>query len=441
MVQDLRYAWRSLLRAKPFAITACAVLALGIGAATAVFSIVNGALLRPLPYRDPGRLVEILDQSLRERGMNKLFATYADFREYARHSRTLEDVAAVTWAVKSPILTGRGPARTVTAISVSADFFRLLGASAALGRTFLPADESGGCAVVLSHAFWASTFGANRRAVGESIALDGAACAVIGVMPSGFAFYPAAAEMWKLISPATQGAGKTLVIGVARLKNGVTPAQAQTELSALFRGLHANDEWRDFGPAVNPLQGEFVWLAGRGLRATLWVLLAAVALVLAIACVNVANLLLGRHAVRSREFALRAALGGGRARLFRQLLAEGAVISAFGGAGGIWLAYGALRYFAWANPVELPACARLAIDPRVILFALAICSLTALVFALTPALGAARADLSSLLRSGGRGTLAGGARLGRLVAALETRAFRRPSDGRRIIDAERASHE
>src|SRR5580693_9720942 len=136
MIQDIRFAWRLLLRAKAFAIIAILTLSLGIGATTAVFSIVDGALLRPLPYRTPERLVEILNQSLHEKGLNKLFAVYPDYREYKQHSRSFEELAAATWAVKSPILTGHGAARTVTAIPVSTSFFGLLGAAAKLGRTF-----------------------------------------------------------------------------------------------------------------------------------------------------------------------------------------------------------------------------------------------------------------------------------------------------------------
>src|SRR5580704_3557069 len=192
MIQDIRFAGRLLLRAKAFAVVAVLTLALGIGAATAVFSIVNGVLLRPLPYRSPERLVEIVNKSLREEGLNKLFAVYPDYREYKQHSRSFEELAAATWAVKNPILTGHGAARIVTAIPVSASFFRLLGAGAALGRTFDAADETRGCSVVLSNAYWISAFGGDSRVVGQSIALDDKACTVLGIMPASFAFYPAA---------------------------------------------------------------------------------------------------------------------------------------------------------------------------------------------------------------------------------------------------------
>jgi putative ABC transport system permease protein len=419
MLQDLRGALLLLRRAKGFTFIATLTLALGIGLATAVFSIVNGALLRDLPYRDPGRLVMILNQSLHERGNNKLFATYADFREYAQRARTLESVAAVTWAVRSPILTGHGAARGTTAIAVSSSFFDLLGAHAALGRTFTASDESGGCAVVLSNAFWSASFGAAPSIVGAPIELDGKPCAVLGVMPKAFSFYPAAAQMWPLILPAETDANHTLVVAIGRLKPGVTPAQNEAELSSLFAALHSGDPWRDFGPVVNALQEQFTWLAGRSLRTTLWILLAAVALVLLIACVNVANLLLGRSLLRAREFAVRTALGGGRARLFRQLLTEAAPLAMLGGAFGVWIAYGAVRYFQSVNPVELPVDADISIDLRVLAFAIAVTALTALVAGTAPAWKASRADLNVALKSAGRGSVRGGATAGRAMAAVE----------------------
>jgi putative ABC transport system permease protein len=419
MIQDLRCAWRLLWQSKAFALVAIVTLGLGIGAVTAVFSIVNGALLRPLPYRDPGSLVEILDQSLQERGNNKLFATYADYREYASHSRTLESVAAITWAVRSPILTGHGPARSPLAVPVSASFFDVLGARAALGRTFAMSDEAGGCAVVLSHAFWADTFHADPHAPGQTIGLDDKACTVLGVMPKGFEFYPKPAKLWTLILPAQTDADKMLAISVGRLKPGATKQQAQAELSSLFAALHGHDTWRDFGPAVDGLQWDLTWLAGRGLRTTLWTLLAAVTLVLLIACVNVANLLLGRSLSRTREFAVRAALGGGRARLFRQLVTEALPLAALGGVLGLWIAYGAIRYFQAVNPVELPVGADISLDWRVLLFAFAISALTALIAGTAPAWKAARADLNIALKSAGRGSTGGSARLGRAMAAVE----------------------
>jgi putative ABC transport system permease protein len=267
MIQDIRFAGRLLLRARAFAVVAVLTLALGIGGATAVFSIVNGALLRPLPYPSSDRLVEIHNQSLREKGLNKLFAVYPDYREYKQHSRSFEELAAVTWAVKSPILTGHGAARTVTAIPVSASFFGLLGAAARLGRTFEAADETRGCSVVFSNAYWTSAFGADPHVVGKSIALDDKACTVLGVMPASFAFYPSATQLWTLITPDRPELDKLLVVMFGRLKPGITAAQAETELSAIHAAAHTGDEWREFGPAVSFLREALTWFAGRNLSA------------------------------------------------------------------------------------------------------------------------------------------------------------------------------
>jgi putative ABC transport system permease protein len=188
-MQDIRYAWRLLLRSKAFALVAVLTLPLGIGATTAVFSVVNGGL-RPPPYRNPDRLMPVINQGLHERGLNKLFGTYPDYREYKRHSHSFEELAAATWAVKSPILTGHGAVRIVTANPVTAWLFDQLGAKARVGRTFEAADEARGCSVVLSNAYWSSAFGGDPRVVGQSITLDDKDCMVLGVMPASFAFYP-----------------------------------------------------------------------------------------------------------------------------------------------------------------------------------------------------------------------------------------------------------
>jgi putative ABC transport system permease protein len=417
-MQDIRYAWRLLFRSKAFALIAVLTLSLGIGATTAVFSIVNGVLLRPLPYRNPDRLVSVINQSLHERGLNKLFATYPDYREYKRHSHSFEELAAATWAAKSPILTGHGAARTVTAIPVTASLFDLLGAKARVGRTFEAADETRGCSVVLSNAYWSSAFGGDPRVAGQSIVLDDKDCMVLGVMPASFAFYPPPTQLWTLITPDRPDLDKLLVMMFGRLRAGVTPAQAQAELSGIHAAAHRGDEGRDFGPSVSFLRDQFTWLAARNVRTTLWILLGAVTLVLLIACANVANLLLGRSMMRGRELAVRAALGGGRARLFRQLLTEGLVLAVLGGAGGVWIAFGALRYFRAVNPVELPVGTEVSIDGAVLAFTLLLSGVTALLFGAAPAWKASRADLNIALKSGGRGTVRGGG-LGRVMVAAE----------------------
>lgn len=411
MIQDLRYAFRLMRKSPALTAIAALTLALGIGANAAIFSIVNAVLLRPLPYRDPARLVVVWDRSLHESNLAKIFSRYPDFQEYQRRSRSFESLSAATWASPDigPTLTGRGSAQHVLAIPASTSFFDTLGVKAALGRTFLPQDASGGCTVVLSYKFWAGKLGADRGIVGQGLALGGNACTVVGVMPQGFAFYPPATDMWRAI-----GANAPALTGIfGRLKPGVSRQQAQAELEGMHRALHPSDEWRDFAPSVYDLQGEFTFLAGRNLRATLWILLAAVALVLLIACVNVANLLLGRALVRSREFAIRAALGGGRARLFRQLITEGLLLAALGGGLGIAVAAGAIHYFRAVNPVELPVGADVTVSLPVLAFALAVAAATAVLFGLAPAWRGSRTSL------GARGMVGGRYRLSKALLASE----------------------
>lgn len=408
VLQDLHHAGRLLVKSPGFTATAILTLALGIAANTAVFSIVRGAMLRPLPYSHPERLVDVLDRGIHESNLSKLFASYADFEEYRRQARSFDGLAAATWAVRGPILTGIGDARGVLAIPVSQSFFDVLGVKPALGRTFSPSDVTGGCSVVVSHAFWATSLGADRAIPGRTILLDRRPCAVLGVMPPGFAYYPAAAEMWSLIQPDTAAnPAPKIVVMVGRLRPGVTTWQAEQELARLHTALHRGDPERDLGPAVNGLQEDFTWLAGRNLKATLWILLAAVGLVLTIACFNVGCLLLARTSSRSSEMAIRAALGGGRARLFRQLLTESLLLAALGGACGIALAFAAVRYFLAAKPVELPVGANITIQWPVLLFAIALATVTAVLFGLAPAWQASAVDLASAIRSGGRGTVGG----------------------------------
>ena len=404
--QDMRYAWRMVRRAPAFSATAILTLALGIGANTAVFSILNAVLLRPLPYRDPGQLVSALDREIRAGGRAIFFDLYSDYENWKQHSRAFEGFAAVTWAGGlGKIMTGRGPARNVAALPVSADFFSVLGVPAELGRTFESGDWSGGCAVVLSHAFWQSTLGGERRAIGQSLRLDDQACAVLGVMPVGFASYPNPESLlWILLTPPKRP-DQFGVFVIGRRKPGVSMASAQAELLALHRQLHEHDRWGAImEPAIEELQSEFTWLAGHNLRISLIVLFAAVTVVLSICCVNVANLLLSRSLVRQREMAIRAALGSGRRRMLRQLMTESLLLSLTAGAAGAAIAAGAVAYFRNANPIELPPGTVVAVNEHVLWFTVLLSMATAVVFGLVPAWKASQIDLISALKAGGRGT-------------------------------------
>jgi len=384
--QDLRFAARLLRKKSGFTAIAAITLALGIGATTAVFSIVEAVLLRPLPYRDPGRLVVIWYQGLREKGFAKIFARYDDYKNWRRTARSFQDIAAATWAYSpSRILTGRGEAKELLAIPVTGAFFQTLGVPAALGRTFTQDDEGRGCAVVLSHAFWTKALGGDTAIAGQDLTLDQQSCTVVGVMPARFSFYPPETEIWILLGKDYQLPREAVAI-VARLKPGVTREQAQAEVLALYRGAHPSGFWHDFEPRVYDLHGEFTFLASRTLRLTLIVAFCSVLLVLAIAALNVANLLLARLAERQRELAVRAALGSGRARLVRQVLAESLLLASIGTLGGIVIAIAAVRYFRHAAPIVLTVGSRVTIDPPVLIFTVLVALATALIFGLLPAL-------------------------------------------------------
>ena len=416
-----RFALRSLARRPGFTAVAALTLALGIGATTAVFSIVSAVLLRPLPYKDPDRLAAVWVTSTREQTLAKAFAIYRDYEEFLRNAHSFEKVGAATWATNTGrILTGHGPARSVMTIPATASFFDTLGVSAALGRTFRSDDESRGCAVVLAHSFWASAFSSDRSVVGRSITLDQSLCTVMGVMPERFVFYPAVTQAWILLGPNFQPDQAHMFVGIfARLKRGVTLAQAQAEVHSLFRALHTDAETRDFEPIVLDLHGEFTFLAGRTLRTTLLVVFAAVLLVLLIACLNVANLLMARLAERHRELAVRAALGAPQSRIVRQLFSESLLLGLPGAILGVGVAATAVRYFRAASPIELTAGADVSLNLPVLAFSGALALATTVIFGLMPALRASRVDLAERLKTAGRGSLRGRYRLSRAMIAVE----------------------
>ena len=415
-MHDLRFAARTLVKRPGFAAVAAATLALGIGATTAVFSIVNGVLLRPLPYKDPRRLAAAWVTSTREKGLAKVFDTYADFLEYRRASRSFEAISAATWA-RNPgrVLTGMGSARDVLAIPATSSFFDTLGVTAVLGRTFRQDDERNGCSMVLAHRFWASAGGSEKTIIGRMLTLSETPCTVLGVMPENFSFYPSQTDAWVLAGPDFEREKDHALVGIfARLKPGVTLAQAQAELRSLYHALHTSAESRDFEPIVLDLQGEFTFLAGRTLRTTLMLVLGAVLLVLLIGCLNVANLVLARITDREREFAVRAALGSGQARLVRQVLTEGLLLSALGAVPGVAIAWAAVRYFRAVNPIELRVGSDVSLNLPVLAFSIALSIATALIFGLLPARRASRVDLTQRLRRAQRHGIA------RFAIAAET---------------------
>jgi predicted permease len=398
MLQDIRFGIRLMLRSPLATIVIVLTLSLGIGATTAVFGIVQAVLLRPLPYHDPERLVAIWDGHIREANLAKVFASLDDFTLWRDQAKSFDKIGAATWATGGRIVKGAGPATQALAIPASVEFFDVLGVPAARGRTFTHDDRGRGCTIVLAHRFWQNTLHGSPAIVGRGLTLDDEACTVVGVMPPQFEFYPKAADMWTLLAdgdPRTRGG-----VGVfGRLKPGVSVAVAQTELRSLHQATSVADHRATFAPTVYPMQSEFTWLSSRTLRQTLLVLLASVGCVLLIACVNVANLLLGRSLDRQRELAVRAAIGGGQSRLLQQLLTESFLLAALGGALGILLAALATDAFRAVNAIELPPGTEIAIDGRVLAVAAMLTLSTVILFGLTPAWRGSRVELATMLRS------------------------------------------
>ncbi|MCU1325256.1 MAG: hypothetical protein JWN34_626 [Bryobacterales bacterium] len=408
MWQDLRLAWRVLCKSPGFTAIVVLTFALGIGANTAMFSIVNGALLQPLPYKDPERLIDIMDASVKDASLSNTFLTYDDFEEYEKHPELFEKLAFVSWATSGSTLTGRGRARDVLAIPVSSDFFAVPGVAPLWGRTFDRSDLYAGCSVVLSYRFWRDTLGADPLAIGQVLALDRQTCTVLGVMPAGFEFYPRDTELWTLLRPGDpRPHDRVLGMVTARLRPGVTMSRVEAELRPAHRGIHPSDWQRNFVPVANRLQAEFTFFAGRNIRTTMVTLVAAIGFVLLIACLNVANLLLGRASVRSREFAVRSALGSSRFRLIRQLLIESVLLAWIGGLAGLAVAVGCIRYFLAVSPIDLPVGSDVSLNFPVFAFAAVVTFGTALVAGLAPALAGSRVAHNSALRAAGRGSLQG----------------------------------
>ncbi len=424
--RDLKYGWRIFLRSPGFTAILVFTLALGIGANTAVFSIVHAVLLRPLLFKNPAQLYAVWDEDTRVAVPAKRFDVYRDLEFYKDFSHSFTELAGATWSVEPQVMTGRGPAKDVFAVPVTANFFSFLGVNAAEGRTFTPEDVNRGCTLVLSYPFWKDTLGGQESTVGSTLRLNGRSCDVLGVMPRNFAFLPAGdTDAWIAITPASAIARdpNRHNMGIfGRLRPRVTPAAAVSELKVLHKQAHANDKHaQNNDPKLFPLSEEFTSLAGMNLRLSLLVLFAAVIAVLLIACVNAANLLLGRSLRRQKELAVRAALGSGRARLIRQLLTENlipAVIAAILGAG---LAVAAVRYFRALDPVTLPPGAVVEVNWPVLAFTAGLCLLTTVVFGFVPAWKGSHADLNEVLKCSGRGNFGdrGKQRLARGLVVLE----------------------
>ncbi len=417
--------WRDLLNATwrlrkdpQLVIVVTIVLGLAIGASTAIFSVVYGVLLRALPYKDPGRLVVVLRQSLRGGGPGGPVAP-ANFYDWREQAGAFEEmIAAEVWG---PTLTGQDTSEQLPGLRASANLFEMLGAAPLLGRGFRPGDDQPGSArvVVLSYGLWQRRFSGRADIVGQTVRLDGEIYTVAGVMPKDFGFptfWAKKAQLWTplIFSPerAQERSGSSLRI-FARLKPGVTTEQAQAEMSAISIRLAQQypDTNSDHGAIVESLRDKTV----ADVRPTIVVLAGAVGLLMLIACVNVANLLLARAKTREREVALRRALGAGRGDVVRQLLCEGVVLSAAACLVGLVLAGWGIDAMLASVPetakFSLPRREAIAMDGAVLSFTFGLSLLTAVLFSLVPALRAARTDLTSALRERGRGTHGSGGRL------------------------------
>ena len=416
LVQDVRYAVRTLRHSPGFAIVALLTLALGIGANSAIFSFVDGVLLKPLPYPDPDRLVLVWEKPPGG-GINVVSAlNYLDWRD---HSDVFAHIAATTGG--SVTLTGSGEPRRIPGGRVSAAYFDAFGVKAVMGRTFAPDEDQPGKehVVVLSYRLWANEFGGDRTLVGRTLTLNGEAFTVIGVLPEGSPFDRTNNRLWRPLAfaPGERTRNFHWLQVVARLKPGVTLEQARARMDAIGAQIAADypDSNKNWGVSVVSY-GDSV--AGPQLKSSLYVLLAAVGLLMLIGCANLANLTLARGTAREREVAVRAALGAGRARLVRQFLTENVLLAVIGGAAGVVVGYGLMRGLQlMLPPFYLPAVASITMDVRVLAFALLLSVATGLAFGIVPALQATSPDLSGAMKEGGRGSSGDGGRR-RLRSAL-----------------------
>ncbi|MEP7343457.1 MAG: ABC transporter permease [Acidobacteriota bacterium] len=422
LIQDLRYSLRMLLKKPGFTLIAIVTLALGIGANTAIFSVVNAVLLRPLPYPQPERLVALWETN-KQRAISKGTLSYPNFYDARAQSQSFDQMAS--YYTSSVALTGIATPINLRSAVVSAELFPLLGNKPQMGRWFLPEEgkpgSSTGRAVIISHGLWQRQFSGDANIVGRSVVLNGKPSSIVGVMPAGFQF-PIEAdpiEVWLTSAidseksnpkePANdEQRGEHYISAVGRLKSGVTVEQAQADVALIAANLEKQypDTNTRHGFRLIPFHQDIV----SDYRSALWIILGAVGCVLLIACVNVANLLLARATARYKEIAVRAALGANRWRVIRQLLTESLVLSLAGGVMGLLLAWWGTEVLIRLIPENVPRLSEISIDRWVFGFTLLVSAVTGIVFGLVPALQASKIELTEAMKEGGRAAGPGGAR-------------------------------
>jgi predicted permease len=402
-LDDLKVALRRIRQRPLGAAAIIGMLALGIGASTAMFSVVYGVLLRPLPFPDADRLFQVFGTRL-DRGWLQLSLTEANFWDLKDRNHTFE--ALGVWRGSSAILQGDTPEQ-VSAAFVSPDFFRALGVTPVAGRLFRPGDDvpsSGGRPVILSHALWVRRYGSDRSIVGQTIRLGGGPRAVIGVLPPGTPWLNGAELFAPFPRRADANRSSFEFAGIGRLKPGVSMETALADLQAISKDLERQYPATNTGISVT-LTPSADWIASDALRRTLWILLGSVAILLLIAAVNVTNLLLARATARARESAVRAALGAGRGVLIREWLTESIVLSVIATAIGLGVAYGLLQAVRNFDPGQIPRLADVSLNGWAFAFAAGVALLIGIATGLVPALQTPQADVITVLRHGQRGAV------------------------------------
>ncbi|HKP10564.1 MAG TPA: ABC transporter permease, partial [Blastocatellia bacterium] len=414
LVRDLRYGLRVLFRSPVFTAVAVLTLALGVGANTAIFSVVNELLLRPLPFRDAGRLAMVWEVSPEGRHQNT--TSRANFRAWREQNTAFEDLAA--FSDQRLNLTGDGEPEEVSVQMATPELFSILGVEPLLGRTLNEDDgRARSAGVVIGYGIWQRRFGGDPQIVGKPITLNGIPVNVVGVMPAGFQWHLRSrsgtgkpAEMWIVLPMPREGSaliGRFISV-VGRLKPGVSREQAEAEMKAVEARLEQDSpEYnKGYGVEIIPLREQFVG----NVRPALLILLGAVGFVLLIACANVANLLLARAAARQKEIALRTALGASGWRVVRQLLTESLLLALLGSLVGLGLAWLGIRALVAISPRDLVNLQGVGLNLTVLAWTLAISVLTGILFGMIPSLEATRLNLNEALKEGGKGAGGQGAR-------------------------------